>query len=671
MRRNVLSLGCIMMCLVVACSKSTPNAEDRTPIAQTHGKESGPLAKGSQPADGVAAILDGEGSWEASYRRGQKLLDDGELEEAIRVFDDAIRRRPTSAETYNARGVAFLRQNRLRRALDDFNEAIHLDPNVAKYYANRALVFRDQDKYKSAIADHNRAIKLSPTTADNYEERATTFYFMGDEDSWKRDDAVAERLRTGESANLSLSETDLGINVDRQMVTTKFEKAPHNLRFGSPQTTEEGYTTVIGKSDDGMTNLKLYERETGLFRIDLVAGMPDDPTVVLENTHVMFALLDVATPAWSSREEWLANTLAKLGFVRGRTSTVQPGIEFTVVEGLRVVVTCVKQRSLVTILSIMRADDPSQFPLARQGTSLASSDQAIQTTERIDETKTQTREVFRQLRDITQEIRLFLQSVGGTAEQLDWLLDDYEKELESTLAKLPPQRRDETYRKYAQVHQMYCDSLRVRDVQLEAPELFADAKEEWRRRIRLQATMGNTSTDRDEIAEIAAFELVIEKGHAPYTLYPKDSRRVTGLGDIQARYPSLVGEFQGYSYVKQGAVEALWRLAEETLIALDDSQGQDPRLNEKTRQRMAARFAGRLVEREQEVAAQRAKNEQAAALEEQERHVKQAASMVRLAKQFLRLDNKEVAKKWLNTVIDEFGDTPSAKEAEELLKSIE
>jgi len=161
---------------------------------------------GALPADKKAQASHGSGrddTFQAIYREGQKLLDDGELGQAVATFGKAIQCKPDAASGYNARGVAYLRQNRLGRALSDFNEAIRLDPKLAKYYANRALVYRDQENYGLALADHNRCIELSPTSGGFYEERGTTYYAMEKKDEAESDFATARRLNEKTPAGTS------------------------------------------------------------------------------------------------------------------------------------------------------------------------------------------------------------------------------------------------------------------------------------------------------------------------------------------------------------------------------------------------------------------------------------------------------------------------------------
>jgi tetratricopeptide (TPR) repeat protein len=177
---------------------SKPKGEPREQTVKAQAASSTP--DGNRPAGEKAQASQApsgstqDDSFQAIYREGQKLLDDGELEQAIATFSKAIKCKQDSAMAYNARGVAYLRQNRLARALSDFSEAIRLDPNQAKFYANRALVYRDQENYGLALADQNKCIELSPNTGEFYKERGTTYYFMEKNVEAESDFAAAKRL---------------------------------------------------------------------------------------------------------------------------------------------------------------------------------------------------------------------------------------------------------------------------------------------------------------------------------------------------------------------------------------------------------------------------------------------------------------------------------------------
>ena len=62
---------------------------------------------------------------------------------AIQACDQAIRKNPRDAVSYNNRGVAYFHKGDLDRAIADYGEAIRLDPKLAAAYNNRGNAYKD------------------------------------------------------------------------------------------------------------------------------------------------------------------------------------------------------------------------------------------------------------------------------------------------------------------------------------------------------------------------------------------------------------------------------------------------------------------------------------------------------------------------------------------------
>lgn len=137
---------------------------------------------------------------------GLRLLDKGEIEAAIAMFDSAIKLglgdlaevhvcraqalallgqwqaaeasvnaalavEPYMAAAFNERGNLRRSQRDYDKAVNDYTMAIHIEPDYDQAYFNRALALEDWRRYAEAEADLTRALKLNPTLLAAYEAR--------------------------------------------------------------------------------------------------------------------------------------------------------------------------------------------------------------------------------------------------------------------------------------------------------------------------------------------------------------------------------------------------------------------------------------------------------------------------------------------------------------------
>jgi tetratricopeptide (TPR) repeat protein len=116
-----------------------------------------------------------------SFGRGLARYRKGDVDGAIKAYNEAIQLLPTFAEAYIMRGSAYQARGQPDKALADFNRAIQLNPKSARAYCDRADVedslLGQPDK---ALADYNEAIRLAPNFQRAYYDRGT--HFMGRRD---------------------------------------------------------------------------------------------------------------------------------------------------------------------------------------------------------------------------------------------------------------------------------------------------------------------------------------------------------------------------------------------------------------------------------------------------------------------------------------------------------
>ena len=116
---------------------------------------------------------------EAYNNRGNAKHALGRHEEAIADYTNAIRLNPQYADAYNNRGTAKSGLGRHEEAIADCNDAIRLNPQLAEAYYNRGNAKHALGRHEEEIADYTNAIRLNPQYADAYNNRGNAKSTLG------------------------------------------------------------------------------------------------------------------------------------------------------------------------------------------------------------------------------------------------------------------------------------------------------------------------------------------------------------------------------------------------------------------------------------------------------------------------------------------------------------
>ena len=109
--------------------------------------------------------------------RGLSSFEQGDYQQAIRDFDEAIRL-DANVELYNNRGLAYQGLGKFDEAFQDFENATgHVDGFAPAYY-NWGRLLHELGEYQYAAETFSRTILIDPLYADAYAGRALAYTLL-------------------------------------------------------------------------------------------------------------------------------------------------------------------------------------------------------------------------------------------------------------------------------------------------------------------------------------------------------------------------------------------------------------------------------------------------------------------------------------------------------------
>jgi tetratricopeptide (TPR) repeat protein len=126
---------------------------------------------------------------------GRAHSDRGELDLALKDFDQALSLAPRRPEALIARGDAFYGLKQWDKALADLEEYVSLRPTEPVGLDHRGLVYAQRKDIPRALADFDAALKANPNYAEAHNNRGFMFYQQKDLDKALVDYNEALRLR--------------------------------------------------------------------------------------------------------------------------------------------------------------------------------------------------------------------------------------------------------------------------------------------------------------------------------------------------------------------------------------------------------------------------------------------------------------------------------------------
>ncbi len=124
----------------------------------------------------IAAVVVGVMIWDSffvektpgntAYQQGNTLFEDGDYEQALRHYEDALAKLPEAPHYVRAKARTLMQLGRHDEALAWFDRAVVLQPYFGGAYANRGILYDRLGRYESAIADYDKALQLDDKVAE-------------------------------------------------------------------------------------------------------------------------------------------------------------------------------------------------------------------------------------------------------------------------------------------------------------------------------------------------------------------------------------------------------------------------------------------------------------------------------------------------------------------------
>lgn len=128
---------------------------------------------------GPAAGAQPEPAASDAYARALLLHQQGQLQQAIALYDLAIGQQPAQAEIRYKRANALNALGKLDDALAGYDAALALDPTFANAFCNRGVVLERLERWDEALASYNQTLALNAQDYLTYYNRASVLRHAG------------------------------------------------------------------------------------------------------------------------------------------------------------------------------------------------------------------------------------------------------------------------------------------------------------------------------------------------------------------------------------------------------------------------------------------------------------------------------------------------------------
>jgi len=94
---------------------------------------------------------------------GTELMQYGDYNYALKIFDNIIDTDPKWSEAWNKRATVYFLMSQLTNSLDDIDKVLNIEPRHFGALSGQARIFLKLQKYEKAIKSIERALKFYPS----------------------------------------------------------------------------------------------------------------------------------------------------------------------------------------------------------------------------------------------------------------------------------------------------------------------------------------------------------------------------------------------------------------------------------------------------------------------------------------------------------------------------
>lgn len=131
-------------------------------------------------------------------RSGIRRANSGDLEQAVRLFNESLRRSKNNVDALYNRGKVLLIQGRLNKAKKDLEKVVKLRPEHSGAYVALAMVHKSRGDFAKALKDLNHAVSLDPNDAGILSVKAALLVDLGAYEKALKDFTTIVKLNPGQ-----------------------------------------------------------------------------------------------------------------------------------------------------------------------------------------------------------------------------------------------------------------------------------------------------------------------------------------------------------------------------------------------------------------------------------------------------------------------------------------